>query len=323
MTDDELYLDCVLVKPAAAEDEDIRVLRVWVPKFPLTKASLITCARQEVRSYGPGAKIAHLVFDLRGTGDSEGVMGDQNFELDLVAIAEWAKERFGQINFGFLGFPDLDEAAQVKVWPLRAGAVMESYYYPAARKAPEPATIIYLSTYGNFTLRDQALCLALANTGYDIYGLDPLRYLLHASLEARLTPEMLSDDMWELVQMLSASPILIGQPLAAGLALTWAIHVKAICGVIAIGRSQASMSPRHIFDNDNPLTYQLARHIPNISPRPTALVTPGPAKDSSADKELRMLHQSSLAPHRLDQAEQVSPVFLHGLITWIRENQAI
>jgi hypothetical protein len=110
--------------------------------------------------------------------------------------------------------------------------------------------------------------------------------------------------------------------LAAGLALTWAIHVQAISGVIAIGRAQASLSPRHIFDNDNPLTYQLGRHIPNIAPRPIALVTPGPAKDSAADKELSTLHQCSLAPHRLDQAEVVTPEFILGLLSWIRENPA-
>ena len=64
LTDDELYLDCILVKQANVSDADLRVLRVWVPKYPLTKTSVLTCARQEVQSYGPDGTIAHLVFDL-------------------------------------------------------------------------------------------------------------------------------------------------------------------------------------------------------------------------------------------------------------------
>ena len=63
LTDDDLYLDCVLVRPAEMEDENLRVLRVWVPKYPLTKSSLITCARQEVQAFGRQNKLAHLVFD--------------------------------------------------------------------------------------------------------------------------------------------------------------------------------------------------------------------------------------------------------------------
>ena len=107
LTDDNLYLDAILVKPAHLTDDKLRVLRVWVPKYPLTKTSVITCARQEVKSYGPDGRIAHLVFDLRGTGDSDGVLGQHNFKLDLGAIAAWAEERFGKINFGFLGTPSI------------------------------------------------------------------------------------------------------------------------------------------------------------------------------------------------------------------------
>ncbi|MFQ5434305.1 MAG: hypothetical protein ACE5FD_05460, partial [Anaerolineae bacterium] len=108
LTDDELYLDCILIRPVKLKDEELKVLRVWVPKYPLSKSSVITCARQEVKSYGPDSKIAHLVFDLRSTGDSDGMMGDDNFDLDLTAVADWADERFGKINFGFLGFPTID-----------------------------------------------------------------------------------------------------------------------------------------------------------------------------------------------------------------------
>jgi len=322
-TDDELYLDCVLVRPAATRDEDLRVLRAWVPKYPLTKTSVITCARQEVKSYGPDGKIAHLVFDLRGTGDSDGILGDQSYDMDLHAVEEWAKERFGSINFGFLGFPTVEEFARVNVWPLRAGAVMETYRYQASSTAVAPVSVIYLSTYGNFKRADEAMCIALADAGYEVYGIDPLRYLLHANMTSRLTPSMLADDMDELIQMLPNMPILIGQPLAAGLALTWAIHTPRVRGVIAIGQAQAGLKPRHIYDNDNPLTFQLGRHIPRISPRPLALVIPESQQGRSAiEQELKTLHDLSGEPHRLEYSEAVTPESLLDLLKWVVENEA-
>jgi hypothetical protein len=322
LTDDELYLDCVLVKPAAATDEDLRVLRVWVPKFPLTKTSVISCARQEVKSYGANGKIAHLVFDLRGTGESDGILGDQNYRLDLHAIKEWAHERFGPVNFGFLGFPTIEEFATVNVWPLRAGAVMESYMYRAAGSSVAPATIIYLSSYGNFGRKDEELCVALADAGYDVLGLDPLRYLLHANINACLTPEMLAKDMRELIQMLPNMPIIIGQPLAAGLALTWAAEVQRIRGVVAIGPAPTGLSLKHIFDIEQPSSFQLSRHIGKIAPRPLALVIPSSRRKAKTEQELTTLFKISEAPHRLEHTDKVDSELLLDLLNWIDENQA-
>lgn len=321
LTDDELYLDCVLVKPAATTDHDLRVLRVWVPKYPLTKSSVISCARQEVRSYGPRGKIAHLVFDLRGTGESDGIMGDQSYDQDLHAVEEWARERFGAINFGFLGFPTIADFATVNVWPLRAGAVMESYLYRATSPSVNPTAVLYLSSYGNFRRSDEEFCIELAEAGYDVYGFDPLRYLLHANIHARLTPEMLAADMRELIQMLPNMPIVVGQPLAAGLALFWGIEVKRVLGVIAIGQAQAGLGLKHIFANDNPLTFQLSRHIPKMAPRPLALVSPKSGRKVSYEEELQTLMACSQEPHRLEKVDQPTPELIIELLQWIEENQ--
>ncbi len=319
-TDDDLYLDCVLVKPANAQDEDLRVLRVWVPKYPLTKSSVITCARQEVKSYGAKGKIAHLVFDLRGTGDSDSLLGNFDFEVDLHAIEEWAKERFGAINFGFLGFPQ-SEYGRINMWPLGVGSVMESYFYPAVGEDLAPPTIIYLGSYGNFSLRDDALCVSLAHAGYDVHGLDPLRYLLHASATNRLTPNDLFNDMRELAQMLPTAPIIIGRPLSAGLALMWAANISSIRGVIAIGRAQAGFNPGHIFHNRNPYTFALHRQMAHISPRPVVLVQHVKHPLGGDKDELDLLFQSSQEPRRFEKTQKLSSKFLLEMVRWIEENQ--
>ena len=316
LTDDNLYLDCVLIKPTGATDEELRAIRVWVPKYPLTKSSVITCARQEVRSYGTKRKVAHLVFDLRGTGDSEGAMGDTDFQQDLHAVAEWAKERFGRISFGFLGTPD-SVNGRVHLWPLRAGSVMESYHYPATGSLLPP-TVLYLSTYGNFGKTDDAICTRLAAAGYHVYGLDPLRYLLHASANHRLKPDDLTADLQILIQMLPSKPIIIAQPLAVGLALMWASQVTKVAGVIGIGRAQAGLSPSHIFQNNNPYTYLLHRHVADIAPRPMALVQLQGHPLGGEEDELATLMQSSKMPHRLEQVSTLTMELILELLDWVQ-----
>jgi hypothetical protein len=316
LTDDNLYLDCVLVKPVGIADDVLRAIRVWVPKYPLTKSSVITCARQEVRSHGAKRKVAHLVFDLRGSGDSEGAMGDHDFKQDMHAIAEWARERFGKINFGFLGTPE-SKNGRVHLWPLRPGSVMESYHYPATG-TQLPPTVIYMSTYGNFSRTDDAICANLAEAGYHVYGLDPLRYLLHASANHRLSPDDLAADLQILIQMLPSKPIIVGQPLAAGLALLWASRVNKVTGVIAVGRAQAGLSPSHIFHNNNPYTYLLHRHVAEISPRPLALVMLKGSALGGDEDEMATLMQSSKLPNRLEQVSSLSLELLLELLNWMQ-----
>lgn len=321
LTDDELYLDALFVRPTNTADEDIKVLRVWIPKYPLTKTSVVACARQEVKSYGPDGKIAHLVFDLRGTGESDGLPGDQNFNLDLAAIKAWAEERFGpHINFGFFGFPS-SRQGRVYVWPLRAGTIMESYYYPSGGAELTPPTILYLSSYGNFNRTDDELCGALAGAGYSVYGLDPFRYLLHASINGLLMPEQLWEDIHLLIQMLPREPIIIAQPLAAGLALIWAARSPNIGGVIAIGRAQSGLSPAHVFHNKNPHTYFLPRHVGHIAPRPVVLVHHENHPMGGALKNLQALYDSLQEPRRLQQTQSISAEFLLEMIAWIQDQQ--
>lgn len=322
LTDDELYIDCILVRPAGATDEDLRILRAWVPKYPLTKSSVLTCARQEVASYGSDRRMAHLVFDLRGTGDSEGILGDQNFQLDLSAIEAWAEERFGAINFGFLGFPSTDEFSKVNVWPLRAGAVIESYFYRAASASVAPSTVVYLASYGNFSRKDETNCVALADAGYDVYGVDPLRYLLHANQAGRLSPDALAADMRELIRMLPKMPIVIGRPLASGLALIWGIWLQRVRGVVAIGSAQAGLRPKHIFANDNPFAFQLSRHVQKMAPRPLALVHDKSRGTARSEKELLTLHDCATGPRRLERVSKVTPKLLIELTQWIDQQQS-
>lgn len=315
LTDDDLYLDCILVRPPNIPDENLRAIRVWVPKYPLTKSSVIVCARQEVHYFGDKHKIAHLTFDLRGTGQSEGVMGDENFDMDLHAVREWAKERFGKIKMSFMGTP-YSENGRVNLWPLRKGSLMESYHYPATSSQVTPPTIFYMSTYGSFSRSDDLICTRLAQAGYDVYGADPLRYLLHASAQTRIRPEDLQADLQIFIQMLPKPPVILAQPLAAGLGLIWASRVQQIKGIVAIGRAQAGLSPQHIFHNQNPYNYLLSRHVKDIAPNPVAFVRLANHSLGGDEKELATLYQSSHDPHRLESVEKLRFKFITDLLEW-------
>jgi hypothetical protein len=320
LTDDNLYLDCILVKPTNMSDKQLRMLRVWVPKYPLNKASTITCARQEVRSYGADGRIAHLVFDLRGTGDSDGVPGDQSFDLDLKAVRAWAEERFGRINFGFLGFPH-SQRGRVYVWPLRQGTMMESYYYHPGGTSVPPPSLLYLASYGNFTLQDDARCIALAKAGYSTYALDPLRYLLHASAERPLTSQDLIQDLKTLIQMLPSPPIIVARPLAAGLGLMWATENSVVKGIVAIGRAQSGLTASHIFQNRNPHDFNLSHYVSNIAPCPVVYVQhEGHPLGGTPDK-LNALYEQSQEPRKLTAVSTLSPDFLLEQIDWIENNK--
>lgn len=318
LTDDGLYLDCILVKPGDMADEALRALRVWVPKAPLTKSSVITCARKEVAPYGRSGHVAHLVFDLRGTGNSDA--RNEAYELDLAAIRAWAGERFPvpDLNLSFFGRPETS-SKQVSLWPLRPGVVMECYHYPAAGLPSVHPPVLYLSTYGNFDRRDDALCVALAQAGYDVYGIDPLRYLLHASAKKRLTVELLQQDLASLGQMLPDAPFLVGQPIAAGLALFWAAEGEQSRGVIAIGQAQLGFKPRHIFDNSSSHTFFLGRYVQKIAPQPAAFVGLNHHPLGGDTNELAALHQNCGHPRRLEHVERLTPEFLLDMLSWLRK----
>ncbi|MDX1662312.1 MAG: hypothetical protein R3272_00870 [Candidatus Promineifilaceae bacterium] len=318
LTDDDVYLDCILVKPKNMTDDMLRALRVWVPRYPLTKSSIITCARQEVQSYGADGRIAHLVFDLRGTGNSEGKKGERNFEMDLQGVRLWAVERFGKINFGFLGTPQ--GAEQVDVRPIRPNVVMELYHYRPSSTAKKPP-LIYLATYGNFSPQDNTLCCALADAGYDVYGMDPLRYLLHASVGGRLEVRELWQDMRALCRQLPGRPLVVGQPVSAGMALLWSSGVEAIDGVVAIGRAQIAFKPLHIFKNDNPHVFFLSRYVHKIAPRPMALVMLTDHPLGGERDEMAALYQSAVGVREIKQAAKITPEFLLQRLNWLQKNR--
>lgn len=319
LTDDDLLLDCILFKPAGTKDDSLKALRVWVPRYPLTKASVVTCARQEVDALGPHAQVGHLVFDLRGTGESEGAAGDQNFTGDLRAIKLWASERFGDISLGFLGRPH--GAEQVDVRPIRPGVVMELYHFRPSGETQQPP-VIYLATYGNFSASDEATCQALANAGYDVLALDPLRYLLHGAAQGRITVRELWDDMQSLCPQLAEAPLLVGQPVSAGLALIWASGVEETRGVLSLGQAQRAFRPRHIFANDNPHTFFLGRYVHKIAPRPVAFIRQAAHPLGGNRDELSALYQTSGSPRRLKEVERVTDELLLYYLNWLQDPTA-
>jgi hypothetical protein len=316
LTDDDLYLDCILFKPADVEDGQLQRLRVWVPRYPLTKASVVTCARQEVSALGSTGRVGHLVFDLRGTGDSEGQAGDLNFEADMKAIRQWASERFGQIKVGFMGTPHGRE--QVDVRPLRPGVVMETYHYPSSAVS-QKRPLVYLATYGNFSGRDEKTCLALAKAGYPVTALDPLRYLLHAAAQERIEVPRLWQDLETFCAQLPQAPLLLGRPVAAGLALIWASGVEAVSGVLAIGRAQMAFKPRHIFANDNPHTFFLSRYVHKIAPRPVAFVLETERPLGGDREEISALLQTCDEPRRVEEVERTTLDLILELMEWLQE----
>jgi hypothetical protein len=317
LTDDDLYLDCVLVRPRHTPDEGLKLVRAWVPRFPLTKTSTIGCARQEVQAYGPEGSMAHLVFDLRGTGESEG--DDQNFEIDLQSVKAWALERFGEhVNFGFLGAPTLANG-QVTVLPIRPGVVMECYYYPT-NQLNRP-TILYLASYGNFDRFDDARCAYLASSGYEVYGLDPMRYLLHASMEKLLVPQQIQQDLEEICALLGADPYVVAMPISAGLGLLWAGVSEKVRGVVAIGRAQPAFQPQHIFDHTHPHTFMLTRYTGRIAPRSVVLVWQEGHPLGGEKQEMAQLFKSTAEPRRAERTADISPQFLLNMLAWMEQNK--
>lgn len=316
LTDDQLYLDCLLVKPPSIPDAEIRGIRAWVPRYPLAKSSVITCARQEVRAAGRDSKVAHLVFDLRGTGYSDGDPQDLNFDKDLQAVRLWAIERFGKVGLSFLGQPRGNGKTQLI--PIRPGVAIEAYRYDPPEPTDKPP-VIYLATYGQFTQVDDMRCVALSQAGYTVYGVDPLRYLLHASVVKRLEALDLWQDFDVLCNSLQGKPLLIGMPVSAGLTLLWASGTEQIGGIIAIGRTQLAFRPSHIFKNDNPHVYFLGRYVHKIAPRPVAYVIQEGHKLGGDVNEISALYQTSGGAHRdLQRVKEISPQFLLDRLDWLQ-----
>lgn len=325
LTDDDVYLDCLLARPPGMQDGNLKALVVWVPRYPLTKNSVLTCARREVIEEGTVGTTAHLAFDLRGTGDSEGGPGERDFESDLNGIAAWANERFGPVEINFRGLPD--GSGEANLLPIKPAVALEYYHYPSrppgksAGSVSAAFPVVYLSTYGSFGHLDESLCEDLAGAGFDVYGLDPLRFLLHASGAKSLDPANLLQQWRFFRQSLSIRPVLVGQPISAGLVLLWAAMDQEISGVIAIGEAQSAFARNDIFDNRHMYTFFLGRHVHRIAPRPVAYVMPENQEPSVAlSEELDALYQSSGQPRRLERAPAVNLSLILSQLSWIAEH---
>jgi len=102
------------------------------------------------------------------------------------------------------------------------------------------------------------------------------------------------------------------------LGLMWATLTPAICGVIAIGRAQAGFAPDHVFQNRNPHTFFLPRHVEKIAPRPVVLVQQkGPMGGDT--QRMQALYESCKEPRRWEKVDSVSPEFLLAMLQWITE----
>ncbi|HEX6386224.1 MAG TPA: hypothetical protein VF177_16250, partial [Anaerolineae bacterium] len=77
--------------------------------------------------------------------------------------------------------------------------------------------------------------------------------------------------------------------------------------------------PSHIFHNSNPYTFLIHRYVPDISPRPLALVMHSGHAMGGDEDELATLFQSSKRPHRVKRSDEVNREFLLELLAWIRK----
>ena len=203
--------------------------------------------------------------------------------------------------------------------PIRPGVVIETYHYhPSARGGRPP--VIYLATYGNFTEADDARCVALSQAGYEVFGLDPLRYLLHASAVERLDVNQLWQDAHAFCRQLPASPLLVAKPVAAGLGLLWASEVEEIRGVVAVGRAQLAFKPGHIFHSGRSHRFFLGRHVHKIPPRPVVFVRQEGHPLGGDPDELAALYQTCSGPRRMEEVEALAPEFLLEQLAWLQEN---
>jgi len=288
------------------------------PNQSASSSNPIPCARREVQANGSDGTIAHLVFDLRGTGDSDGSAEDQQYNIDLASIQGWATERFPKANFGFLGTPDLLHG-QVSLLPLRPGVVLESYQFEGSTH--NMPAVLYMSTYGNFDKLDEARCTALAKAGYEVYGFDPLRYLLHASAAELITPDNLFLDFEVVCQIIGRDVYLIAQPISAGLALLVTGMVEQIKGVTAIGRANLAFRPKHIFDHNPSVSFALEGFVPQISPRPLALIWQDGHPLGGDKAEFKNLYQAAAEPRKAERTKEISPKLLNNLLLWQQKMQ--
>lgn len=318
LTDDALALEATLVRAAGCSDEEVRSVRVWLPKYPLTRSSVLPAARAEARALGAESRAIYLTFDLRGSGESDGEPSDEGFEIDIHSAHEWAKERFGpEVAFQVCGFPDLGAANRLVALPLRPGVLVELYrYHPD--DVETQAHVIYLSRYGHFGREDDALCRSVADAGYVVYGGDLLRYLL---LAGPLTTETFAQDAAGLAVQLGRPLYLVARALAAGPALLMASTVPAVNGVVVTGEAQEGLAAAHLFSQENPARLMLLRQVKKLAPRPAVFFWDVAEAGGAAPDDLKALSDVTQRPRLWGMIPKIDAPILLKALGWLGENR--
>jgi hypothetical protein len=318
LTDDNLALEATLVRPAGLEDEAVQQVQVWVPKYPLTRSSLLPAARTSTMAAEGDRGIVNLTYDPRGAGESDGIPSKDGFEIDLHSIEEWAHERFGvHVELSVFGFADLGEADRLITMPLREGVFLELYRYNPGGE--ERGTVLYFSRYTHFGRDDDDLCRAIADEGYLVYGGDLMRYLLMAGPEVRV--ETLLDDLGVMVYYMGRPLLVVARAFAAGPALLLAAANKAIDGVIVTGPAQEGLSLGHLFSREKPSQLVLLRHARDYTPRPGVFLWNVAAAGKLDPQGLKAFHDAMEGPRLWGVVPRVDQTLLLNALRWLGEQR--
>lgn len=314
LTDDELALDATLVRPAGLVDSDVLTVQVWVPKHPLTRNSVLPAARRCALVVDEYPWTVNLTFDLRGTGQSDGMPSPEGFAIDLHSIDEWARERFGpKINIQHFGFPEMGGANRLITMPLRAGVMMEMYrYHPSDGEGK--ASVLYFSHYNDFSRDDDAICREMADKGFIVYGVDLMRYLL---LAGSIEVDALWEDSAILASQLDPPLYVIGRAFAAGPALLMAAGTQAVRGVILTGPAQEGLAAKHLFSPQDASRLALTQQVQKFSPRPAIFLWNQAESDKLDPASLKAVHDAADDPRLWAVVKDVDTAILLNALGWL------
>lgn len=316
LTDDNLALEASLVRPMGLDDRDVSTVQLWVPKYPLTRSSLLTAARYETVAIGHRNQTVNLTLDLRGSGESDGIPSDEGFEIDLRSAHEWAKERFGpEVTFRVLGFPDLGQADRLLALPLRPGVLAEFYRYETDEVSR--GRVLYLSQYRHFSREDDALCRSLADADFTVFGGDLMRYLLPA---APLTLDSMWKDGNAMVTQIGRPLYIIARSPAAGPALALATGVDGIGGVVVTGPAQAGLDLPHLFTAARPGELDLIQLVDKARPRPVVFLWNRAEAGDASPQQLRQVYERTKKPTLWGVIRELESSILLNALGWLIEN---
>ena len=316
LTDDQLALEATLVRPAGLEDEAVRGVQLWVPKYPLTRSSVLPAARVSTMVAGEDRGIVNLTYDPRGAGESDGVPSKDGFEIDVRSIHEWAMERFGaDVDLQVFGFADLGEADRLITMPLREGVFLELYRY--SPRGEERGSVLYFSRYTHFGRDDDLFCRAMADEGYLVYGGDLMRYLLLAGPE--LAVETLLDDLGMMVHHMGRPLVVVGRAFSAGPALLLAAANKAVDGVIVTGPAQEGLNLAYLFSRERSSQLVLLRHAKEYSPRPGVFLWNLAASGEIDARGLKAFHDAMEGPRLWAVVPRVDRALLLNALGWLAD----